>query len=112
MKHKMATHTSESQEKLTRANQRLECINYYVGCYFCCYCCNSSIERKKQKRNERLSSKIELIKSKLMAHDSMKRSADEENAKVLKKITRSLKRTFSPHNHEGAYFFEDLDVKN
>jgi len=113
-KHRMATHTSEKQEKLVEANKRLDRINYYVGCYFCCYCCQESIDRKKREKMDKLKLQMEEIKKRVLAHDSFKRETSPSpgvRAEAVKKLGKSLKRTFSPYNHEDAYLFDDTDME-
>jgi len=108
-KHKMTTHTGEKQKRLEQHNQRRACLKYWIGCYCLCYPCQNWIDQKKEKRKRRNKDKLALLNKRLSRHEDMKRHEEYDLTvkSAIKGVGTSLKRTFSPHNHEAAYGFTD-----
>jgi Ca2+-binding EF-hand superfamily protein len=106
-RHKIQMHTSRKQEKLIEANKDLKRINYWVGCYFCCYCRKdlaAFIQRDKIEENRR---KLEFIKPMPRSNEIISKSSNKEITKPFKAIRRSMKKTFTPFSHEDTYLFND-----
>jgi len=108
-KHKQVTYTSEKERYLKEKNQKLKCINYWVGCY-CLVCfCSGYMERRRRKKRERKQQKVNQLLTFVMHDESLRKDvAKTKSGSPVKKITRSFKRTFSKHDYESAYGFDDL----
>ena len=109
VKHKMTTHTSAKQKRMDKHNERRTCCQYWIGCYCFCAPCQSWVDEQSEKRNRHNKEKLELLNVRLSRHEDMKRNEEYDLTlgSVVKGVTKSLKRTFSTHNHEAAYGFRD-----
>jgi len=109
VKHKMTTHTGAKQRRMDKYNERLACFKYWIGCYCFCAPCQSWVNKQWEKRNEHNKEKIDWLNARLAEHEDMRRNEEIQMTVggVIKGVSKSIKRTFSPHNHEGAYGFRD-----